>query len=222
LQRINSFLLIVNFRLVLIFIFGFTSLNVFGQMDSAIAAKYDYSIIRNQNKLFGRKFLQGSALVFGYESISLAILYASPSSFSNWQKPTAKNYRENLKRAFTKPPVIDNDKWYINYLGHPYQGACTYNALRSQGATMWQSGLFAIGHSFVWEYLIEGGNEQPSVQDIFVTPLTGIVFGELIHLATMEMSRNGFKWYEGVFVAVFNPMFLINNGLKRNRSFKKP
>ncbi len=172
------------------------------------------AVLRNEHSSFARKFLRGSGLVFGYEAISLCILYASPYSFSKWYTPTPNSYRENMRIAFTQPPVIDKDYWYINYLGHPYQGACTYNAVRSQGAKFWQAGLFALGHSMVWEYLIESGNERPSVQDIVVTPVVGSLVGELIHQATISMARNGYTWYEGVFVCVFNPMFAINNGFK--------
>lgn len=172
------------------------------------------TVLRNEHSSFARKFLRGSGLVFGYEAISLCILYASPYSFSKWYTPNPNSYRENMRIAFTQPPVIDKDYWYINYLGHPYQGACTYNAVRSQGAKFWQAGLFALGHSMVWEYLIESGNERPSVQDIVVTPVVGSLVGELIHQATISMARNGYTWYEGIFVCVFNPMFAINNGFK--------
>ena len=159
----NHYLMFGTLKSILLFLIVLFSVNIVAQTSEVVERASDnYSVIRNQEKSFGRKFLQGSGLVFRYEGISLAILYASPSSFSNWQKPTARNFKENMKRAFTYPPVIDNDKWYINYVGHPYQGVCTYNALRSQGSTMWQSSLFTIGHSFAWEYLIESGNEQTS------------------------------------------------------------
>ena len=125
------------------------------------------------------------------------------------------SYRENFKNAYTKPPVIDHDVWYINYIGHPYQGSWYYNAYRSQGAKWWQSALFSFGHSTFWEYLIESGFERPSVQDLIVTPVIGSLLGELFHFSTMKMSKNGFKWYEATFVSLFNPMFAINNGFKR-------
>ena len=199
-------------RKLLVFFLVFITLEIVAQQSDSIS--FDYcAVCKNQNKSFGRKLIQGSGLVFGYEGIALAILYASPKSFSKWENPTSENCKQNLRNAFTKPPVLDEDYWYINYLGHPYQGACTYNALRSQGGKVWQSSLFTVGHSFVWEYLIEGGNEQPSIQDIFITPVAGVALGEAIHQATIAMSRNGFKWYEGIFVTVFNPMYLINNGL---------
>lgn len=122
-----------------------------------------------------------------------------------------------MERAFTSPPVFDSDKWYLNYVGHPYQGSLFYNAVRSQNARIWQSSLFCLGQVLVWEYVLESGLEQPSIQDLIVTPLAGIVIGELVHRGTMAMARNGFRWYEATAVILLNPMFAINNGLKYAR-----
>ncbi len=171
-------------------------------------------VLRNEYSSFARKMLRGSGMVFGYDALALGILYASPPSFSHWYNINSSNYRNNMKIAFTQPPVVDHDPWYVNYFGHPYQGSCTYNAVRSQRATFWQAGLFTIGHSLIWEYLLESGNERPSVQDLIVTPIVGSLLGELIHQATVRMARNGYTWYEGIFVSVFNPMFAINNGFR--------
>lgn len=169
-------------------------------------------VLRNTYSPFGQKVLRGSGFVFAAQSLTVGLLLAIPEHTSNWNK---KSYRENYKEAFTKPPKIDGDKWYINYLGHPYQGAYYFNAYRSQGAKFWQSALFCAGHSLFWEYFIESGFERPSIQDMIVTPLAGSLLGELFHFSTVRMSRNGFKWYEAAFVSIFNPMFAINNGFKK-------
>ncbi len=150
----------------------------------------------------------------GYNSLCVGLLFALPQDISNWRATNGSLVKAQYKKTFTQPPISDRDVWYINYLGHPYQGACYYNAVRSQGAKFWQAGLFCIGHSLVWEYVLEGGMEQPSIQDLVVTPIAGSLLGELIHFGTIKMSRNGFKWYEKTFVCLFNPMFAINNGFK--------
>lgn len=164
---------------------------------------------------FGKKFFRGSCLVFGFNTLSSALLIAMPENTTKWDKAAVANMRPQYKRTFTKAPVIDGDLWYVNYIGHPYEGACYYNALRSQGATWWQSGLFSIGHSLLWEYIAEGGMEQPSMQDMLVTPLVGSLLGELIHYSTLRMGRNGFTWYEKAFVCVLNPMYVLTNGLRK-------
>lgn len=172
-------------------------------------------ILRNQMAPFGQKVLRGAGLVLAAQSVTVGLLFALPERTSNWDRSALGNFGTHFKEAFQKPPVIDGDKWYINYLGHPYQGAYYYNAYRSQGAKFWQAGLFCIGHSLMWEYLVESGFERPSVQDLIVTPIAGSLLGELFHFATVRMSRNGFKWYEATFVSVFNPMYAINNGFKK-------
>jgi len=171
-------------------------------------------LLRNEQAQFGRKFLRGSLEVMSYNLLTTALLFALPQDVSNWYKKDRRAVNMQYRRTFTHLPVYDADVWYINYLGHPYTGACYYNAVRSQGAKFWQAGLFSFGHSLVWEYVAEGGLEQPSIQDLIVTPVVGSILGELIHHSTMVMSRNGFKWYEKVFVCLFNPMFAVNNGFK--------
>jgi hypothetical protein len=171
-------------------------------------------VLRNQTAPFGKKVLRGSGLILAAQTMTTSVLYILPKDFSNWESGTPKIYRSNFKDAFTKAPVIDPDVWYINYVGHPYQGSYYYNAYRSQGAKVWQSALFSFGHSVFWEYMIESGFERPSVQDLIVTPAVGSLLGELFHFASIQMSHNGFKWYEAAFVSIFNPMFAINNGFK--------
>ena len=171
-------------------------------------------ILRNQKAPFGRKFLRGAGLVFAFQGFSYGLLFAVPESISNWDRSTVEQYRLHMKEAFTMPPVVDGDHWYINYVGHPFQGSYYYNAYRSQGAPFWQAALLATGHSFVWEYLIESGIERPSVQDLVVTPIVGSFMGEFFHFATRRMAHNGFRWYEAAAVCIINPMFALNNGFK--------
>lgn len=170
--------------------------------------------LRNQQAKFGKKVLRGSGLTFAFQSATYGFLYLMPEKISNWDKNEFKNIKQNLKDAYTQAPVIDKDKWYINYIGHPLQGAYYYNAFRSQGSKCWQAGLMSLGHSMLWEYTIEATIEHPSIQDIIVTPIVGSLLGELFHFASIKMSRNGFKWYEKALVSILNPMFAINNGFK--------
>lgn len=170
--------------------------------------------LRNEQGTFARKMLRGGLLVHGFEALGLGGLAVLPPEISGWEKGVFKKYGANLRRAYSAPPIIDGDKWYFNYVGHPYQGTIFYNSVRSQNAKIWQSALFCIGQVYVWEYIIEAGLEQPSIQDLIITPLAGIALGELVHFGTMRMARNGFKWYEAVTVTIINPMFIINNGYR--------
>ena len=171
-------------------------------------------VLRNREARFGRKFVRGAGLVLSMQAITYSLLFATPESISKWDRSVLDHYGSNMKEAFTKPPVVDGDHCYINYLGHPFQGSYYYNAYRAQGAPFWQCALLSIGHSACWEYLIESGIERPSVQDRIVTPVVGSFMGEFFHFATMRMARNGFKWYEAATICVINPMFALNNGFK--------
>ena len=180
-------------------------------------------LLRNEYNSFWKKAGRGELLIGGIEVIGMVTLMLMPKEVTKWEPDWIKAAKENLIRAFSTPPVWDKDDWILNYVGHPIVGTYYYNAVRSQNATRWQSFLFATVQSCIWEYVIEGVAERPSIQDLFVTPVAGALLGEPIHLATMGMRKNGFSFFEKVFVLIFNPMFVINNGFgpKHNPPRKK-
>ncbi len=152
-----------------------------------------------------------------YNLTMSSILLAMPAEVSNWDTDTKFDWtriKNQYVSSFTRPPVLDNDMFFINYIGHPYQGAFYYNSLRSKGATITQSALFNFSQILLWEYVWEGGMEQPSIQDLITTPIIGSILGELAHRATIGMKKKGFLWYEKVLVTVINPSYVINNGYK--------
>lgn len=170
--------------------------------------------LRNANSPFMKKAGRGALLIGGVEVIGMVTLILMPREITKWEEDWMKAAGRNYTRAFTSPPVMDQDDWAINYIGHPVAGAYYYNAVRSQNATWWQSFLFSTVQSFIWEYFIEGCAEQPSIQDLIVTPIGGFALGEPAHLATMAMRRNGFNFIEKVVTFIINPMFVLNNGYR--------
>ena len=80
--------------------------------------------------------------------------------------------KDNFKTGF----VWDNDQMSTNIFMHPYHGNLYFNAARVSGFNFWQSGLFALGGSAMWEFLFE--SEYPSTNDIISTPIGGIALGE--------------------------------------------
>lgn len=81
--------------------------------------------------------------------------------------------KENFRHGFE----WDNDHLKTNMFDHPYTGGLYYNAARSNGYNFWQSELFAIGGSAMWELFMEC--EYPSTNDIIATPVGGAVLGEV-------------------------------------------
>ena len=163
-------------------------------------------------KMFGKSFLN----VCTYNIVISGSLLLMPESISKWDANTKLNLHHianQYRLTYTKPPIMDCDLWVVNYFGHPCQGSFYYNSVRSQGATIFQSALASTLHTLIWEYGWEGGMEQPSVQDLLVTPIFFFFLGEFSHQATFKMKKNGFRWYEKIITCIVNPNYVLNNGL---------
>lgn len=73
----------------------------------------------------------------------------------------------------------DEDRFGINFIGHPYSGTLSFNAGRSNGYNYFQSSAFSIAGSLMWEYF--GENTRPSYNDIINTPISGAFLGEILY-----------------------------------------
>lgn len=83
--------------------------------------------------------------------------------------------KENFRHGFE----WDDDHLHTNMFDHPYNGSIFFNAGRSNGFNFWQSELFAIGGSAMWEMFME--REYPSTNDIIATPIGGAALGEVLY-----------------------------------------
>ena len=111
---------------------------------------------------------------------------------------------ENFKKGF----IWDNDRMDTNMLLHPYHGNLFFNAARAKGYNYWQSGLFAIGGSAMWELLME--SEYPSTNDIIATPIGGMALGEVLYRSSdliLDDSSSGWQRFGREFAAfLVSPM----------------
>jgi len=191
--------------------------------DSFVSKQSTIPYLRNEHAGIWKKVGRAELFIGGVELIGMTALILMPKEITKWSDDWAKDAWRNLKRSFSTTPVWDKDDWALNYIGHPIAGSYYYNALRSQNASRFHSFLFSTAQSFIWEYIIEGVAERPSAQDILITPVVGSMLGEATHLLTMSMRRNGFNFFEKVFVLLLNPMFVINNGFgsRFNPAFAK-
>lgn len=117
------------------------------------------------------KFWQAAATVAG---LNLAVW--SNDHFihhADYAEISWSSIKANLKEGFN----WDNDRLSTNMFLHPYHGNLYFNAGRSNGFNYWQSGLFALGGSAMWELFME--NEYPSTNDIIATPVGGMAIGEV-------------------------------------------
>lgn len=138
--------------------------------------------------------------------VGIGVYAFAPSSFTGINKETAlKEAIDDFKNAWTKPPVFDKDNSAINYLGHPYFGMNFYLSQRNYGESPLYSFFFSTFTSTAFEYFIESWAEQPSIQDLIITPIVGSILGELVYLATQELRKDGFTKAEKVILTLINP-----------------
>jgi len=169
-------------------------------------------LLRNEDVGIWKKVGRAELFIGGAELFGITVLMLSPKEVTGWSADWTQDAWRNVKRSLSTPPVWDDDDWQLNYIGHPIAGSYYYNSLRSQNASIFHSFLFATAQSCIWEYFIEATAEKPSIQDLIVTPIVGSILGESTHRLTMNMRRNGFNFFEKVFVIIFNPLFVMNNG----------
>lgn len=128
---------------------------------------------------------------------SLVVLECLPEDATSWNRaeiqrvPLFKRWRDHVLR---EGPEWDYDKFYFNYILHPYAGAAYFMAARSCGFNFWQSLLYCSLISNVgWEFGIEAFMERPSYQDLFITPLVGSVIGECFYKLKRRIVGNGYR-----------------------------
>ena len=112
--------------------------------------------------------------------------------------------KENFKHGFE----WDDDHLHTNMFDHPYNGSIFFNAGRSNGFNFWQSELFAIGGSAMWEMFMEC--EYPSTNDIIATPVGGAAIGEVLYrtsdLILDDRSSGGERFGREAAAFLVNPM----------------
>jgi hypothetical protein len=129
--------------------------------------------------------------------LGLLGLAALPESVTKWnpeQKDFSKameKYHANVQRG----PVIDKDNWAVNYIGHPLSGVGYFALARKSGMNLPQSTAYSVFMSTVyWEYGIEAVAEEPSIQDLVLTPGLGVMIGELLYQLTRAAEESDGKW----------------------------
>lgn len=181
-----------------------------------------YSITANYPHY--KELWQNTAVLFGAGFVTLGVLELLPENATAWNKaevhkrPVFDRWWHNVKSG----PVWDKDNLMFNYVLHPYGGAVYYMSARSQGFNMFYSFLYGLGVStFFWEYGIEAFMEIPSIQDLFVTPIGGILIGETFYrvkryIVEHDYCLSGSKFL-GTFVAfLVDPVNEVVNLVRGN------
>ena len=127
------------------------------------------------------------------------------------------SWKHNLKTGWE----WDNDRFGINFIGHPYSGSISYNAARSNGYNYYQSTAFSIGGSLMWEYF--GENTLPSYNDIINTPINGAFLGEILYRLSSNIlddrTRGGERVIREIAAGIVNPKRAIDR-LLQGKTFR--
>lgn len=156
---------------------------------------------------YGKKnFWRASAEVIGFNTGLWA--FDRYVQRGDWAYISFNTIKENFKHGF----IWDNDQLGTNTFLHPYNGSLYYAAGRSNGFNFWQSEMFAIAGSALWELFMEC--EYPSTNDVIATPIGGAVLGETLFRASdavLDDRSVGLERFEREFAAfVLSPIRGIN------------
>ena len=125
-----------------------------------------------------RKGLRRDTWYFlGYQAATIGLLYAMPESVSGWTDEQKEGYSMSIWWDNVTHPQIDSDEFYINYILHPYWGAAYFVRARERGYSDVESFWYAVLLSSAYEFGAEALFEEPSIQDIIVTPVGGTLVG---------------------------------------------
>lgn len=125
-----------------------------------------------------------TGVLFAAGVSTLGILELLPEDATAWNKEELRQtpFFKRWWKHVSNGPVWDHDNWIFNYVLHPYAGAAYYMSARSLGFSQIQSFAYCFCIStFFWEYGIEAFMEKPSIQDLIITPVCGMILGETFY-----------------------------------------
>lgn len=159
------------------------------------ATIYDFPYSKSFSRPNWNRLWVNTGVLMGAGVATMVVLEALPEGATAWNKaenqstPLFERWADHVKSG----PVWDKDNHLFNYVLHPYAGAVYYMSARSCGFNCWGSFLYCFCVStFFWEYGFEAFNEIPSVQDLVITPVAGLILGEAFYLAKRKIVENGY------------------------------
>lgn len=122
---------------------------------------------------------------------------------------------ENFRRTFTLPPIWDHDSISWNYGVHPVMGSFSYLAYRNRRGHWAEAFAGAAINSAIYEYIIAGGTQRPSINDMIVTPVLGSLLGEGIYqLKKLMLRDHRLNLFEKIALTVTDPFEVFYYGFK--------
>lgn len=175
-----------------------------------------------------KRLWQQTKVVFVGGFAVMGVLLVLPEDITKWDKSEIgkgdliAKWWDNVSEG----PVWDNDKWYINWIGHPYFGGVYYQGARKSGYNQWNSFIYsALMSTFYWEYGIEAFAEVPSIQDLVITPVGGWIYGEWAHHKEQEIRARGgtalgSKTWGSISLFLLDPLGSIDTWVRKKSNRK--
>jgi len=164
-----------------------------------------------------RGIKRDTAYFFAYQFAAIVILYISPESLSGWSQEDKENYSLSKWTENVRNPIWDDDRWWVNYVLHPYWGATYYIRARERGFKRMQSFWYSVLLSTLYEYGVEALFEPVSYQDLFVTPVAGALLGEYVFSPIRERIRakERLGWTDKSVLFLTDPLGVVNAVMDR-------
>lgn len=155
-----------------------------------------------------------------YQVASLGLLYIAPESVSNWTPEKKDSVSFSKWWDNVSDPQWDSDDWWINYALHPYWGAAYFVRARLRGYDSVDSFWYSFALSSIYEFGVEAIFEEPSIQDIFVTPALGAVLGGAFmnireDIYAKQLTESGISGWDRFLLGATDPLGWLNRQMDK-------
>ena len=133
-----------------------------------------------------------------------------------WADVTPRAVGRNLGSSW----VLDDNAYFVNQLGHPYQGTFAYTAARSAGLGFWTSTAYPFAASAAWE--VAGETERPALNDQVTTTVAGVVLGEILYRVSGWVRGDGRNPWRQATSSLLAPMTTLNRALGTGAVAEQP
>lgn len=152
---------------------------------------------------FPKRFLYSQTILWPSSIAGHIGLYIAKDDF-DWSRAVRKSV---YLTTFTTLPDFDQDHWSWNYEVHPYMGSISYLTYRNRKASVWESAIGAGLNSIIYEYIIAGGTQPPSLNDMIVTPIAGSLLGEgLYQFKKLLLKDRHLNTLEKILITICDPV----------------
>lgn len=147
---------------------------------------------------------------FREKTLNFGAVYVAQWAFYLGSQKEIIEDHGSLRNWYVYPlgPRFDKDSFEYNIFKHALVGNYYYLFYRSRGYSEKDSFFWSFMSSLAFEFAVETVTEKPSYQDIYQTPVFGVVLGIGFEKASFYF-HEWETWYGSVLGFLINPMTLI-------------